>query len=158
MEELYGKFFSTMHQFQKLRIGDMFPRMTKMDGMTLMSIEHFNKKKEKGIITISELASEMHVQSSAVSRTLKSLEDKGYIVRTINKSDRRNTYVELTEPGRSMLKEAEEIMNSFAKAVITRMDEEDMNRLIAYLDELYHVSKEEIENHRYKDRKENEHE
>lgn len=158
MDELYGKFFSTMHQFQKLRIGDMFPQMTKMDGMTLMAIEHFNKEKENGIITISELASKMNAQSSAVSRTLKSLEDKEYIIRTINKSDRRNTYVEVTDLGRSLLKEAESTMSNFARAVIKRMNEEDMNRLIAYLEELYQVSKEEIENHKYRDRKENEHE
>lgn len=154
MNELYGKLFSTMHQFQKLRIGDLFPEMTKGDCMTLMAIEHFNKEKETGILTVSELADKMHSKASSVSRTLKFLEDKGYIERSINKSDRRNTYVRLTEAGTVELKRCEEMMGDFAQAVIQRMDEEDMRRLIAYLDELYAVAKEEIQLRKVKNGKE----
>ena len=38
---------------------------------------------------------------SAISRTLKGLEERGYVERNINKNDRRNTYVELTAAGRT---------------------------------------------------------
>lgn len=153
MNELYGRFFSAMHQFQRLRIGDMFPDMAKGDCMTLMAILHVNRKKEDEILTVSELADHMEVQASAVSRTLKSLEDKDYIERTVNRSDRRNTYVALTKRGQEEADRIEKSMSDFAKAVITRMNEDDMQRLITYLDELYRVAKEELEFRRHQNRK-----
>lgn len=156
MDEMYRKLFSTMHQFQKLRFGDMFPELTRGDCMTLMAINRFNKEKEDGILTVSELAEKMEVQSPAVSRTLKTLEDKGFIERTIKKSDRRNTYVEVTAEGKREIKEMEETMSDFARTVITRMNEEDMKKLITYLDELYRVAKEEIDLRKIRVRKDKE--
>ena len=35
----------------------------------------------------------------AVSRTLRGLEEKGYVERSADKKDRRNTYISLTEQG-----------------------------------------------------------
>lgn len=154
VNELYGRFFSAMHQFQRLKIGDMFPDMTKGDCMALMAIERINRKKEDGILTVSELAEHMEVQASAVSRTLKSLEDKDFIERTVNRSDRRNTYVSLTSQGQEEVRRIEKTMGDFSKAVITRMNEDDMQRLITYLDELYRVAKEELELRRHQNRKE----
>jgi DNA-binding MarR family transcriptional regulator len=85
------------------------------------------------------------MQASAVSRTLKSLEDQNLIERTVNKSDRRNTYIMLTEAGGQKRKEIEQRMEEFSKAVFERLDDDDMERLISYLDKLYQVAEEEIE-------------
>lgn len=145
MEELYGKLFSTMHQFQRLRIGDLFPDMTNGECMTLLAIDRFNQEKENGVLTVSELADHIHSKTSAVSRTLKLLEDRELIVRTVNRSDRRNTYVELTKLGIEEKQKIETMMMDFAQAVMNRMNEEDMIKLIAYLDQLYQASKNEIE-------------
>lgn len=144
MNEMYGRFFSVINQFHRLRIGDLFPELSKSDGMTLMAIDHFNKEKQEGILTVSELADKMHMQPSAVSRTLKNLEDRELIERTINKSDRRNTYVALSEKGKRQWKEMEATMGAFAAAVLARMNEEDLESLVSYLDELYQVAAEEI--------------
>ena len=84
-------------------------------------------------------------QGPAVSRTLKTLEDKGYIERDVNKADRRNTYVKLTASGEQKQEECEQIMSSFAHAVISKIDRDDMEQLIDCLNELYEASREEIE-------------
>jgi len=145
VEEIYGKFFDAMNQIRKIRIGDLFPEMTKADGMTLMAINHFNRKKQEGILTVSELAEKIHTKPSAVSRTLKNLEEQGLIERTVNQADRRNTYVTLSEHGRETCEKMEQTTSEFAKAVLSRMNEEDLKRLIAYLNELHEVAVEEIE-------------
>ncbi len=145
MEELYGQFFDAMDHIRKIRIGDLFPDMTKADGMTLMAIRHFNKEKAEDILTVSELAERLHTQPSAVSRTLKSLEERGMIERTVNRADRRNTYVTLSEYGKKTSAEIERAMGDFAQAVLSRMNKEDLSRLVAYLNELYQVAVEEIE-------------
>lgn len=154
MNEMYGRFYSAMNQFRRLRIGDLFPDMTKGDCMTLMAIDHFNREKETGILTISELAEKMHTQVSAVSRTLKNLEDRGLIERTVNRADRRNTYVALSPQGKETWKKMEKAMGEFATAVLSRIREEDLEKLISYLEELYQVAAEEMALRNNKDGKE----
>ena len=55
--------------------------MTKSDGMMLWAISQLNQEKNNGRATVSELAEKLHTQNSAVSRTLKNLEDHGWICR-----------------------------------------------------------------------------
>ncbi|MFR4351942.1 MAG: MarR family winged helix-turn-helix transcriptional regulator [Roseburia sp.] len=144
MEDLQSKIFTAVNQLHKLRIADMFPEMTRTDGMTLMEIGHYNRRYDEAV-TVSQLAEKMRAKMSAVSRTLKSLEDAGYIERKVNTSDRRNTYVVLTDRGERECGEIERTMREFSGAVIAQMTEEDMRRLVAYLEKLYQVAKEEIE-------------
>lgn len=145
MEEIYGKFFDAMNQIRKIRIGDLFPEMTKADGMTLLAINHYNRGRQSDVLTVSELAEKIHTKPSAVSRTLKNLEEQGLIERTVNQADRRNTYVKVSAKGKKICEQMEQEMNDFSKAVLSRMKEEDLRRLIDYLKELHQVAVEEIE-------------
>ena len=145
MNEAYGEFFDAMNQLRKIHIGDLFPDMTKADCMTLMAINHYNRAKKNEILTVSELAEKIHTKTSAVSRTLKGLEEQGLIVRTVNQADRRNTYVTLSEHGKDTCVEIEHTMSEFAEAVLSRMNRDDLKHLIAYLNELHQVAIEEIE-------------
>ena len=54
-------------------------------------------------ITVVQAAAQLGVSAPAVSRTLKNLENKGYIVRTINPVDRRSVYITVTKDGISAL-------------------------------------------------------
>ena len=144
MDAIYRRLFMTMSQLHKLRFGDLFPDMTKMDGMTLMAIARANcAQNEK--ITTSGLAEEMQVKPSAISRTLKNLEEKGLVERTVNKADRRNTYVELTERGNVALKECKNTVDELMEAVFAKMRQEDVEQLTNYLDELFQITRTEIE-------------
>lgn len=139
-----NKFFEAFHRFRKLDITSMFPELSGSDFRTLMTIECVGKEKEGKGVRVSELAQEMRVAPPAASRTLKGLEERGLISRSVDTNDRRNTYVSLTEPGKKALADAEQIMNDFSNAVFERLDEEKMEHLIAYLKEIYEVSEQEI--------------
>ena len=145
MRELYGQFFEALENFRRLRIGDLFPDMSKSDCTTLMSINHYNQKRTEGVLTVSELAEKMHVKPSAVSRTLKSLEERGLIERTVNQSDRRNTYVKVSEAGRKRQQEMKATIEEMVEAVLKRIEEEDLRKLVAYLNEVSEIAAEEIE-------------
>ena len=152
MDQLYGELFRAMGQFGKLRFGDLFPDISKMDFFTMIL-----KEKEKGKqMTISELAAILHSLPSAVSRTLRGLEESGYVERTVNKKDRRNTYVELTEAGQAIVEECERVFGEFGNAVMARIDEKELRQLIEYLDSIYTIAAQEIESRKRKDRKERE--
>ena len=151
MDKLYEELFRAMNQFRKLKFAEMFPMINRTDFFVMCTIMD---KGENGKITISELASRAKMLPSAISRTLKGLEERGYVERNINKNDRRNTYVELTAEG-----EARQIMADFGKSVMSQVDEADMKHLISYLDNIYHIAEKEIEARKGQGRrKEREHE
>ena len=139
-----NEFFEAFHRFRKLDITSMFPELSGSDFRTLMTIECVGKEKEGKGVRVSELAQKMRVATPAASRTLRGLEERGMIERSVDTEDRRNTYVFLTQKGKKVLANAERIMNDFSNAVFERLDEEKMERLIAYLKEVYEVSAQEI--------------
>ena len=104
MDDLFTRFFFALYQFHKLHMGDLVPDITKLEGMTMAAIKHCSGEKEE--LTVSELTAKLKAKGPAVSRTLKTLEDKGYIERDVNKADRRNTYVKLRHPGNRSRKSA----------------------------------------------------
>lgn len=61
--------------------------------------------------------------------------------------------MELTQAGRAVLEEADDIMRSFCKAVIGEMGEENMKALSNYLEKFRETSENEIAKRQYKDRK-----
>lgn len=154
-DDLYEDLFRAMNQFHKLKFSDMMQNMSKADFIVMNVI--MNKGKEDKM-TISELAANARMLPSAISRTLKGLEEKGYVERTINKQDRRNTYVELTEEGKRQTREVRQVMRDFGKTVMAKLDEHEVNELILYLNNIYSIAEKEIEARKIKDRKEREHE
>ena len=153
MNKLYEEMFRAMNQFRKLKFAEMFPELCKTDFFVMCTIMD---KGDNGQITISELASRAKMLPSAISRTLKGLEERGYVERNVNKNDRRNTYVELTDAGKLVTEEARQTMAEFGKSVMAQVDEEDMKRLISYLDNIYRIAEKEIETRKWQDRKEKE--
>lgn len=154
-DDLYEDLFRAMNQFHKLKFSDMMQNMSKADFIVMNVI--MNKGKEDKM-TISELAAIARMLPSAISRTLKGLEEKGYVERTINKQDRRNTYVELTEEGKKQTREVRQVMRDFGKTVMAKLDEHEVNELILFLNNIYSIAEKEIEARKIKDRKEREHE
>ena len=56
-------------------------------------------------ITVVQAASQLGVSAPAVSRTLKNLEGKGYVIREINPDDRRSVRICVTEDGVTIMTE-----------------------------------------------------
>lgn len=142
INDKFEELFKAMHQFHKLRLGDIMPDIS---GADFWAMRNIMDKGEDGKITISELAKKTRVLPSAISRTLKRLEEKGYVERTVNKNDRRNTYVEITDRGREVAQEVREIMRDYGEAVLSKFDEEELSMLISYLNNIYDIAKKEIE-------------
>ena len=154
-DDLYEDLFRAMNQFHKLKFSDMMQNMSKADFIVMNVIM---KKGKEDKMTISELAAIARMLPSAISRTLKGLEEKGYVERTINKQDRRNTYVELTEEGKKQTREVRQVMRDFGKTVMAKLDEHEVNELILYLNNIYSIAEKELEARKIRDRKEREHE
>lgn len=153
MTDVEYNFFKAFDSLHRLKISSMLPGIPHAEYGTLHTIENVAKEKKGEVVTASELVKRLQVAPPAVSRCLKSLEEKNYITRKTDKTDRRNTSVELTQAGRAVLEEADDIMRSFCKAVIGEMGEENMKALSNYLEKFRETSENEIAKRQYKDRK-----
>ena len=142
MKEEQKEFFDIMTSFRKLNISTMLPDINHGDFGILKMIDY-----------CSERSRCKNVPAPAVSRSLRSLEQKGYIIRSVDRNDRRNTYVEVTDEGYAVLRETDAIMNDFADAVFGRMGDENMKKLNSFLREFLDTAEKEVALRRYKGKK-----
>ncbi len=150
MERQYEKIFQTAMKFHKLKISSTLLPVSHSEYVTLKSIRGCasNSGNIPTNVKVSMISERMHVNTTAVSRSLKALEAKGWIERTVNVQDRRETYVTLTPQGEQQLQEWENIIWEYTDAVFAQVDEEELIRIGDFLDELYEIAKQELDKRR----------
>lgn len=98
---------------------------------TLLKAIKDNGEEDKGFsITSSDLSNSLKNSKPATSRMLNLVEDKGFIVRTSKKNDRRIVYIQLTELGLKVLDEEVERFKILIEKVINKMGKEDMDNFL----------------------------
>lgn len=102
-----------------------------------------NKEDENycGIKT-SELTKNLRITKPATSKMLNVMEEKGYVERISNKSDRRVVYVKLTKEGEEFLENQNTKFQDFTNKVVEKMGEEDTDNFIRLFGKLYDVIEE----------------
>lgn len=90
-------FFGVMNAFRGLNVFSLLP-LSRQEYMLMFLVFRHRKTNPEGC-TVSTLTRLMRVPQPAVSRTLRGLENNGYIRREVCREDRRNTYVTLTAAG-----------------------------------------------------------
>lgn len=107
------------------------------------------EKKKKGelpeAVTVSEIAKMAEMALPAVSRTIRNLEEKGYVRRVDNKADRRQVFVERTEKGEQILKEAYENTKIRVQHLVNGLGKDDTRELIRLMQKVHDIIKEELE-------------
>ncbi len=141
------EFMETFQLFHRLNYSVLFPGLTNGEVFTLKTIAYCSDRSERGDagVKVSEVAKTMRCMPSAVSRTLKTLEEKSLIQRFLNTEDRRNIYVKLTDQGEEKLQELDQIMKVFIDKVLGKMDQEELDLAKQTLTRLYFSMEEELE-------------
>lgn len=152
MREEQREFFNIMDSFRRLNFSSMLPEISHGDFGILKMINQCVKycKDATESIRVSDIVRHTKMPPPAVSRSLRTLEEKEYIVRTVDKIDRRNTYVELTSKGEEVLKKAETVMSDFADEVFGQMGDETIRKMNRYLRQFLETSQREIEKRKNK--------
>lgn len=119
------------HRFRKLHTMDAFDEMSK-GAFFMLEVLHRHQKAhpESEGMYASDLAAHMRMSPPGVSRSLKPLEAAGYIRRSVDLEDRRNTYIALTDEGEAIRKRKKQEVLSFVKQVFEKMGEDNMRQLI----------------------------
>ncbi|HWS41646.1 MAG TPA: MarR family transcriptional regulator [Pseudoflavonifractor sp.] len=144
-EDKFKAFFRVMHRFSRLAASS-FPTgdLTRGEFFCMSAVCGAGREMpERGGIYVWELARRTHVHPPAVSRTLRDLEARGYIERSVDREDRRNVKVQPTEEGLAAWERAEESSREFLQRVLERVGETDMERLVTLCARLCDIVEEE---------------
>lgn len=129
-----------VHRMKKASSAIILEDMSKGEFFTLEMINKYieNHCNIEGIC-VSDIAKGLKISPSAISRMLRQLEEKGYITRTVDKTDRRNTYVVLTDLGKEKRLRAESSLNEFAEKIITQMGDRKISQLVELINEMVDI-------------------
>lgn len=144
-KELRDRHMRMCQKFMMLRLDSLFSDLPRGEFMPLQTIYAYSLRNPgtKGIY-VSELVSQLKVSSPAVSRTLRSLETKGYIERSADKNDRRSTLIRLTEKGDTVRKQVFTDICDYFDRVFDRMGPARMEQLIGLWDQLHTIMEDEL--------------
>lgn len=109
------------------------------EGMVLLSLLENGRKTEGEIfnsihtseseITQDQLVHELHYDKSVMTRTMQSLEGKGYVIRSVNPKDSRSFIFNLTEAGLRFKEVLMTIMIKWNAAVLDGFTPEEINSM-----------------------------
>jgi MarR family transcriptional regulator, organic hydroperoxide resistance regulator len=97
---------------------------TMATGFTLLSIDKYQGTPS------TALAPKMGMEATSLTRTLKSMEEKGLIIRNKNPNDGRGVIISLTEEGLTKRELSKATVLNFNKNIKERIPEEKLNHFI----------------------------
>ena len=106
----------------------------------MQTIAILKEKKQK--INTAGLSEALGVSKSAISQTMNSIEEKGYITRTIDCEDRRQPMISLTEAGREALMCGRENIYQNCMVCLDRFGKEKTEQFLTLLEELTSICEE----------------
>ena len=94
-------------------------------------IHTINVHGQNGVISVSDLAGELHQTLPAISRALRLLEADGMLLRETAPDDRRKTLVRITPAGYAACGQCEEALSGYFTSVMARLEPEQVAQLNA---------------------------
>lgn len=135
--------FEMIQRFRSLNLLATLP-LPRQDYMVLYTVDCLQKE-HPDACTVSMITKKMRIPQPAVSRTLRNLENGGYLQREVCRSDRRNTYVLLTDAGKKAVQDAGQVLMEFHNGIKKRFTQEESDQLMCLLQRLYEAASEQLE-------------
>ncbi len=95
----------SMERLSRIKSDGVIIGMTPSEFSVLCCTELFPKKNSGTAASVADIAACMGVSVPAVSRTLRSLQERALIERTVDEYDRRSVRVTITQEGRDQLRD-----------------------------------------------------
>ena len=88
---------------------------------------------------VTKIAPRMNMEPNSLSRLLKSLEEKGFIVKRKDKMDKRKVYICLTTSGLKMRNKASNKLFALEKVIKSKIAKKDLKAFFGVLDTLSEI-------------------
>ncbi len=130
-------FVRTLNSIKPQRWSGLLQGVSHHEFGFLMMILRFQRQhpEVKGIY-VSELAKNMCITKSAVSKMLGNLEKRELVERAVDPGNRRNTFVFLTEKGTALCDMQHERLRSFLQQVIAELGDQRYREILDGIQEL----------------------
>ncbi|WP_240420730.1 MarR family winged helix-turn-helix transcriptional regulator [Paenibacillus periandrae] len=102
------------------------------EALFLVHVVYLNHS-ESSQVKVSDLSSSLNMTQSAATHMMKTLEEKGYLIRVASQKDKRVVLVKPTESGRNMIDETENQFLQLFTGLVEHLGEKDgqeLNRLL----------------------------
>jgi DNA-binding MarR family transcriptional regulator len=106
---------------------------SKFDGSMAIGFALLSIDKEEGTPSTA-ISSRMGMEATSLTRTLKTLEEKGLIIRKKNPDDGRGVLIYLTDFGRQMRAQSKNTVIKFNESIRKNISEEKMKNFIEVSD------------------------
>lgn len=124
-------------------------RLTDMDHREFhLLVSIASRQNSAGGITIGELAEMYNVSKPAISNLIKEKEEKGFVERQTDKSDRRVVWVKLTDAGKAELERAKRYWEELGEKIEQKFGEKNLDLFITLINRLAEVVNEIISEER----------
>lgn len=140
--ELMKKMMDACYQAKRIR--EMLPPLPQ--GVTSSYIRYLDiiqRLERKGSqVKVSDLSDTLGIPRPGVTRTVKEMEDKGYLKKEISEEDRRITYLFITEQGKKLSEKYNEQVFDELLSLTQDISEEDAECTIRTIHKIYEMMSE----------------
>ena len=144
--ELSRDFILSQYRMNKDNIIVLFKDLSVPEYLALRNILQYSTPEPDGTerIYLSDLSEKMKLSMPQISKMAERLNDKGLVVWTHERSGRNGTYVQITNAGKELLTNKEELFRDFFGRVIDRYGKDKMTELLQRMGELETIITDEI--------------
>lgn len=133
-DEIKRELYALFERMRHMNIPSSPCGLTQAESRVVFAIYELRSRYER--IRPGLVAEIMHTKPSALSQTLKALEEKGLIERSRAGGDYRAVSVSLTDEGERCADEAKQLRNEHMDQVLQCIGEEDMRHLVRILEKV----------------------
>lgn len=137
MDESFTSFTQIMYSFGNLDYSKFLNNCSKVEYIVLLKINEYLEQEKVSFINVTKLSELLNVSTPAVSRVLKNLESKKYILRNIDVICRRNTRVKLTKLGKDELIKSNDRLNEIFNNYMLDLTKEEQEIFVKSVEKIY---------------------
>lgn len=111
-------------------------RLSEQLGITVAEFRCLRCFRRERELQVSTLVARLHLSASRITRLLEALENRGYLVRSIDREDRRNILVRLTDKGYDFSRSLEQRYTQIHVEILSGIPEHLHESVVASLENL----------------------
>ena len=127
--------------YQAKRVRELLPALP--DGVSSSHIQYLDiieQLEGRGMkVKVSDISDRLHLPRPGVTRTVKEMEDKGFLKKTTSDADGRITYLSITEAGKKLSQTHNEQFFSKLAPLLADISEEEASCTVHTIEKLYQV-------------------
>lgn len=140
------QFFQVLSRLKNMEWDKQFQQLKPPEYIALHIVDQYHQQNpDVPGIYVSEFASRLGIALPAASKILKHLEKHGWLKRTVDPANRRNTFVSLTDEGAALVESETAYCSEMSRRIFTRMGEENTTLLLGGINRLLDLIEEEFQ-------------